>query len=239
MNDRADAERVVVVYPAQSRAANSSLCWNWFQPADQQRELGEPAIIAGITRSVLERYGLDTHRVYIAGLSAGGAMAAVVAHLYPELFAALAVHSGLAYQSASSATAAFAAMSRGGPRVMPRRVSEVTRAIGPIVPTIVFHGDRDSTVHPSNAEHIIAEASARAARLPGGALRALPAESITGGARVATRTQYINGAGAVQLEKWIVHGAGHAWFGGRAGGSYADPSAPDATGEMLRFFKAR
>ncbi len=210
MNQLADELGFVVVYPAQARTANLSRCWNWFWAQNQQRGAGEPSLIAGITQQVIARYQIDPARVYVAGLSAGGAMAAVMGATYPELFAAVGIHSGLPYASARDAVSALAAM-RG-------RRSEAAPL--PAVPTIVFHGDRDTTVHPRNGEYGLAP-------------QALHTETGEAGGRAYTRTVH---RGRPGLEHWLVHGAGHAWSGGNARASYTDPSGPDATREMLRFF---
>lgn len=211
MNELADEHGFIVVYPAQARTANFSRCWNWFGPRDQQRDAGEPSLIAGITRQVIERHHVDASRVYVAGLSAGGAMAAVMGATYPDLYAGVGVHSGLPYGSASDTASAMAAM-RG------RRGSSAPPL--PAVPTIVFHGDRDTTVHPSNGNYGIEAAK-------------LQSETGEAGGRAYTRTLH---RGRPLLEHWLVHGAGHAWCGGSAKASYSDPSGPDATREMLRFF---
>lgn len=210
MNRLADELGFIVVYPAQAQAANLSRCWNWFSPRNQQRDHGEPSLIAGITRQAIARYKVDARRVYVAGLSAGGAMAAVMGATYPDLYAAVGVHSGLPYASARDTLSALAAMRGQRTGVAPL----------PAVPTIVFHGDRDTTVHPRNGEYRIA---------------GLELESETGeaGGRAYTRTVH---RGRPSLEYWLVHGAGHSWSGGDARASYADPRGPDATREMLRFF---
>lgn len=214
MNELADELGFFVVYPAQSAMANVQRCWNWFKPVNQQRDAGEPAVIAGITRKVIARYNIDPRRVYVAGLSAGGTMAAIMAKTYPELFAGAGIHSGVAYGSASDAFSAAAAM-RG-------RDDGVAHELP--VPTIVFHGDEDGTVHPSNAERLIAR------------LKAAVVQTGRAAGRAYTRTllEAEDGAG---MEHWLVHGAGHAWSGGNASGSFADPLGPDATREMLRFFR--
>lgn len=210
MNEAADRLGFIAVYPAQARAANPARCWNWFSPRDQQRDSGEPALIAAITRHVIARHGADARRVYIAGLSAGGAMAAIMGATYPELFAAVAIHSGLPYGAARDAGSALAVMrgERAGP------------AAPPIVPTIVFHGDGDRTVHPRNGEL----APARGA------------PEIQAGEANGRRYTRIVHPGHPRREHWVVHGAGHAWSGGDRRGSYTDPSGPDATHEILRFF---
>ncbi|MGH8669645.1 MAG: extracellular catalytic domain type 1 short-chain-length polyhydroxyalkanoate depolymerase [Burkholderiales bacterium] len=210
MNQLADELGFIVAYPSQWRVANLSRCWNWFSPRNQQRDQGEPSLIAGITREVIARYGVDPRRVYVAGLSAGGAMAAVMGATYPDLYSAVGVHSGLPYASARDVASALAAM----------RGPVAQSAPLPQVPTIVFHGDRDTTVHPHNGRFGVDEAK-------------LQSETGEANGRAYTRSVH---RGRPTLEHWLVHGAGHAWSGGSPQGSYADPAGPDAAREMLRFF---
>ena len=228
MNAIAEAHGLLVAYPEQTGAHNAQSCWNWFRPGDQRRDVGEPAIIAGITRALIAEFDIDPARVYAAGLSAGGAMAAVMGEAYPELYAAIGVHSGLPYGSARDVVSAFAAMraEQGGHHPLPRLA-----AGGQAVRTIVFHGTADRTVHPSNAERIIAAARARAAE---GEVRHFEGCSLSG--RAYTRTIALTPDGAAAAELWLIEGAGHAWSGGQAAGSYTDPTGPDASAEMVRFF---
>jgi poly(hydroxyalkanoate) depolymerase family esterase len=238
MNLLAEEHGFLVVYPKQTSNANVSQCWNWFQGKDQRRDQGEPSLIAGITRKVIDEYRLDARHVYVAGLSAGGAMAAIMGTTYPDIYAAAGVHSGLAYAAARDVPSAFAAMrgegSKGARHALPREAT--TRA----VPTIVFHGDRDMTVHPKNGDHVIAQASAPSTEQnlgPGIEEQAgTTVENAKAGGRAYTRTTYRNAAGEPVIEHWVVHGAGHAWSGGSANGSFTDPKGPDASREMLRFF---
>lgn len=224
MNEAAEAHTCLVVYPAQTSAANMQKCWNWFSAADQERDAGEPSLIAGITRAVMRDYAVDPRRVHVAGLSAGGAAASVMGETYPDLYAAIGVHSGLACGAARDMPSAFAAMQRGGdhsPRLVTRRR---------VVPAIVFHGDRDTTVNPRNGEAVVAQA-AQAERL-----RTHTETGQVSGGYAWRRTLHTDTDGQTVAEHWVVSGAGHAWFGGSPAGSCTDPRGPDATGEMLRFF---
>jgi poly(hydroxyalkanoate) depolymerase family esterase len=238
MNELAEHESCFVLYPAQTPTANVSKCWNWFKPSDQQRERGEPSIIAGMTRQTIDTYRLDANRVYVAGLSAGGAMAVVMAMTYPDLYAAVGIHSGLPYAVACDLPTALSMMQPGGMSPAGRQNTETHGATRP-VPAIVFHGDRDTTVHRRNGDQVIAQcappSSGRAE--PEGAD---PSVTVQRG-RVAhgysyTRTTYHQHNGPAAAEHWLIHGAGHAWSGGSSNGSYTDPKGPDAAREMLRFF---
>jgi poly(hydroxyalkanoate) depolymerase family esterase len=229
MNFLAEEHGFIVAYPGQAAAANHSACWNWFDRKDQTRGEGEPCIIAGITRAIVAEYDIDPKRVYVAGLSAGGAMALIMSATYSELFAATGVHSGLPYGSATDLPSAFAAMSGNSiPAAMAQRK---TRPKGGRVRTIVFHGESDRTVHPSNAELIVAEARAG---FPGAAQETQHGRSA--GGRAYTRTSIRDVRGIVHVEHWAIEGLAHAWSGGRPEGSYTDPDGPDASREMLRFF---
>ena len=227
MNDLARKHDVLVLYPAQTRKANSTGCWNWYKEENQGREQGEAALLAAMTRDVMARYEVDPRRVYVAGLSAGGAMAAVLAATHPDLYAAVGIHSGLPVGAAHDLPSALAAM-KGHPLA---RTSN-TPAGGAVVPAIVFHGDNDNVVHPRNGERVVRDALAR------GALSdAAPVESGQApGGHAYSRRVHRDANGKPVLESWIVHGAGHAWSGGSHAGTYTDPRGPDASEAMLEFF---
>ncbi|RYE75725.1 MAG: PHB depolymerase family esterase, partial [Oxalobacteraceae bacterium] len=221
MNALAEEQGCLVVYPAQAKNANGSNCWNWFQANDQRRDRGEPSIIAAITQQVMRDYKVDPERVYVAGLSAGGAMAAILASEYPDLYKAAGVHSGLPTGAAQDVASAFAAMNSGAP---------LKARSGATVPVIVFHGDRDKTVHPQNGHHVLAH---HTGPRPGAAATE---KGKAPNGRSYTRAIHRNAGGKLMAEHWTVHGSGHAWSGGSKRGSYTDPQGPDASREMLRFF---
>ena len=223
MNFLAEEQNCFVVYPEQPSGANQAKCWNWFRTGDQQRGGGEPSLIAGITRQIMRDHAIDPKRVYVAGLSAGGAAAAIMGATYSDLYAAVGIHSGLACGAASDLPSAFVAMRQG-------KGSEAIAEAESPVPTIVFHGDRDTTVHPNNGDRIL-EQSAKATRPTTKVLRGRVPHG-----HAYTRTVLTDGAGRAISEHWNIHGAGHAWSGGSPAGSYTDPQGPDATKEMLRFF---
>ncbi len=222
MNTIAEERNFLVVYPGQVGSANMQKCWNWFNEGDQRRDEGEPSLIAGITRKIMAEYAVDPKRVFVAGLSAGGAAAAIMGSTYPDLYAAIGVHSGLACGAATDMPSAFNAMRQGAAGSASRQ-----RAL---VPTIVFHGDRDTTVSPRNGDAVAAQV-AGAAQLGSRA----EAGQVPGG-RSYTRTIRADADGRAAVEHWVLHGAPHAWAGGSPDGSYTDPQGPDASREMVRFF---
>lgn len=231
MNAVADQRSCLVAYPAQAATANASKCWNWFNTRDQQRGQGEPSLIAGITRQVMRDYAVDTRRVYVAGLSAGAAAAVIMGSTYPDLYSAIGVHSGLAHGAARDLTSALSVMQHGSPSL--RGIGRETAfPLRRIVPAIVFHGDRDTKVHPRNGEEVVAQLRAIATSDLG---RQVEHGQVPGG-HAYSRILHSDPDGEALLEHWVVHGAGHAWAGGSLAGSYTDPRGPDATREMLRFF---
>jgi poly(hydroxyalkanoate) depolymerase family esterase len=229
MNLIAEEQTCLVVYPAQPIEANAAKCWNWFRLSDQRRGQGEPSLIAGITHQIMRDYSVDPQRVYIGGLSAGGAAAAVMGATYPDLYAAIGVHSGLACGAAIDIPSAFAAMRQGESSASMSGDISAVLGHGWDVPTIVFHGDQDNTVHPRNGDHVIAQR--RTAKLQKKIHR-----SRAPGGHAYTRTIHTDASGRAMFEHWEIHGAGHAWSGGSSAGSYTDPRGPDAAREMLRFF---
>ena len=244
MNRLADEHGFVVVYPEQASHANASKCWNWFKPQDQARGAGEPSLIAGIVREVAQRHDADPRRIYVAGLSAGAAMAVVLGETYPEVFAGVGAHSGLPYGSAHDIPSAMAAMKGGrsgmpGLKNIPGAAGAPSRKAVQAVPLIVFHGDRDHTVQHTNGAHIEQQArDAHGAQAGGADLHVSTLSGVSSGGRRFSRTVYTDPEGQARIESWTLHGAGHAWSGGHASGSYTDGIGPDASAEMVRFFMA-
>ena len=221
MNALAEELGFLVAYPAQPAKANSGRCWNWFQPGDQIRGAGEPALIAGIVRTILRDHPADPARVYVAGLSAGGSAAHVIAGAYPDLFAAAGVHSGVPAGAAHNAASAFLAMRHGAPGDRP----------GAAVPTIIFHGAADGVVHPRNGRFVEARTLAAHPRLA-----RTEKTGRTPDGRAYRVTVHRGKDGKPRCAHWVIEEAGHAWSGGHPSGSYTDPAGPDASREMLRFF---
>ncbi len=230
MNIVAEEHGFLVAYPAQTSTANMQRCWNWFRTADQQREAGEPSLIAGITHDIMRSYAVDPRRIYIAGLSAGGAAAAIMGQTYPDLYAAIGVHSGLACGAAHDMQSALAAMKNGNSTAPTPKHGPLVRGAQRFVPAIVFHGDRDATVNPGNADEVIAQV-----RQVASLSRSIETGQVPGGLGY-TRSVYFTAGGDHVVEQWTIHGAGHAWSGGSSAGSFTLPRGPDATREMTRFF---
>jgi poly(hydroxyalkanoate) depolymerase family esterase len=227
MNALAEKHRLLVVYPAQTNAENTMSCWNWFRPQDQRRDAGEPAILAGLTRSIRDEFEIPHDQIFVAGLSAGGAMAAILGETYPDLYSGIGVHSGLAYGSANDVVSAFSAM-RGQATIAPQRNS--THGAAPRA--IIFHGSADTTVHPVNADRILARHSS------GNDQPSKSEHAASDGRRSYSKSVIESAKGATAVECWIIEGAQHAWSGGDAKGSYTDPQGPDASAAMVEFFLA-
>ncbi|MDB5989109.1 MAG: esterase, depolymerase family protein [Herbaspirillum sp.] len=239
MNEIAEKAGCFVVYPAQTKSANGYRCWNWFSAIDQQRNRGEASIIADITRTVIEAYGCDRRRIFVAGLSAGGAMAVIMGNRYPELYAAVGVHSGLPYGAARDLPSASAAMRRGADDMDARGHTDYADYAdhhGKTLPIIVFHGDLDKTVHPRNGEQIIEQALAHIVNTARKEQGDADGVSDEGSSPSYTREIYEDDTQRPMAELWTLHGVAHAWSGGSAGGSYTVTDGPDASKEMMRFF---
>lgn len=228
MNDLAEQHRLVVVYPQQSRGENAQSCWNWFSIGDQRRGRGEPEILAQMAGHLARAHGVPKGRIFAAGLSAGAAMAVILGQTHPDVFAAVGAHSGLPFGAAKDVAGAFAAMNgTGAPAPARRKYAAPT-------PAIVFHGSADRTVHPLNGERIAADTLAA-----GPDQTMVDKTTARSGGRSHTREITTTLEGHALVEHWVVEGLGHAWSGGRPGGSYTDPKGPDASAEMVRFFLAQ
>lgn len=240
MNQLAEREGFVVLYPAQSALANPRLCWNWFMPAHTTRGKGEAGAIAGLVEAIASERGVDRTRIYIAGLSAGGAMAAVMAACYPEVFAAVGVAAGLPFAAATDVDGALKAMSRGAApgSFGPEKVLKAMGAHKRVVPLVVVHGTADTRVVPANADQLAGQWAAAAGVTTGGGVvgpvevdYAAPSEG-----RPGKKAVWRDAAGTVVVERWLITGLGHAWPGGDAAGTHVDPLGPSATDAMWAFF---
>ena len=242
MNRLADQHGFLVLYPEQAASANAARCWNWFRAEDQVRQGGEPELIVGMVQAVVAEHGVDPQRIFVAGLSAGAAMAVILGETYPEWFAAVGAHSGLPYAAAHDIPSAMAAM-KGRPVMghahLPGTAHDPRRPATQAVPVIVFHGDRDHTVQPGNGAQIAEQAVRAHARKAGASGLTTVTEQGSSGTRRHTRTLHTDASGRPCVEVWTLHGAGHAWSGGDAAGSFTDRDGPNASVEMLRFFLAQ
>jgi poly(hydroxyalkanoate) depolymerase family esterase len=240
MNAKADAAGFLVAYPDEPTSANPERCFDWFLPADQARGAGEPALLAGIAGDVAGAFTVDPGRVFVAGISAGGAMAVVLGATYPDVFAAVAVHSGLEFQAATDAQSALAAAQSGGPdpKAQGDAAFAAMGAQSRVVPVIVLHGDADGTVNVANASQVVAQWSETDARA-GAAIGPASSEPGSAGGVSYTHTAYADPrGGAPLLELYVVHGLGHAWSGGSTAGTFTDPNGPDASALFWSFFAA-
>jgi poly(hydroxyalkanoate) depolymerase family esterase len=237
MNRLAEENSFLVVYPIQPAAGHPQKCWNWYEPAHQARGAGEPARIAALVQDLIGSERVDPARVYIAGVSAGGAMALTLAAQYPELFAAVGVHSAIAVGAASGVQEALLAM-RDGPAAGRAEAEVIVSAMGSrarLVPLILFHGAADQVVAVANAERLESQWVQAAARIAGAMqLERASSERQAGGRKINHRTTRLGTQTVV--ESWLVEGLGHAWSGGSTDGSYTDPAGPDASAEMMRSF---
>lgn len=221
MNTLAEEFGFLVLYPEQARKAHNHRCWNWYRTEDQGRGAGEPALIANMTRQIIKEQNIDPAKVYVSGLSAGGSAALILADAYPDIFAAVGVHSGLAVGAAHDANSVPRAMQFGA----------TGRRLTGQIPTIIFHGDADKVVSPRNGRFIAIRAVETYSNLD----KTEKTGRVAGG-RDFTRIVHRVGRGRSYAEQWVLHSAGHAWSGGHAAGSYTDPKGPDASREMVRFF---
>nr|WP_284502817.1 MULTISPECIES: PHB depolymerase family esterase [unclassified Caballeronia] len=235
MNAAAEEAGFIVVYPEQPESANLLRCWNWFIPSNQARDTGETAALAHLTNELVDRFNVDRARVYVAGLSAGGAMAINLAVTYPDLYAAAAIHSGLAFGVANEHLSALCAMNDGrGTICLPKREADVARTR--TLPLIVFHGDADDTVHPLNSEQIMEMSLSLNSQSTDTRVCTTTRAEYEAGRHAYTRDTWLDQSGSLLAERWVVHGLGHAWSGGHSSGSYTDYRGPDATTEIVRFF---
>ena len=249
MNEVAEANRFLIVYPEQSRLSNLMKCWRWFHPKHQSRDAGEPSILAAVVDQVLLTHNVDQDRIYVAGVSAGGAMAAILAATYPDIFAAVAVFAGAEFKAATSLSEGLAAMKQGGPDPLRQGQLAFEAMRGGLarkqrrrMPVIVFHGTADTRVSPLNAEQVIAQWGKTNACLAledaesGFALTEKVIDGRVPDGYAYQQHIYVEADGRLLMEKWIVHGLGHAWSGSPKPSRHGDPKGPNASAEIWRFF---
>ncbi|MBQ2261014.1 MAG: PHB depolymerase family esterase [Loktanella sp.] len=222
MNALAEEHGFIVVYPQQARGDNAQSCWNWFRRGDQRRGRGEPALLAALAQKLMTDFDVPRDHCFVAGLSAGAAMAVILGETYGDVFTAVGAHSGLPYASASDVPSAFAAMAGN------RQGSPASASTGRAVRSIVFHGTADTTVHPSNSGRIGVNTAT-------GQVIETTEHGVAAG-RSFSRKVTSQTNGTITAEHWLIEGLGHAWSGGQPGGSYTDPKGPDASAAMVRFF---
>jgi poly(hydroxyalkanoate) depolymerase family esterase len=249
MNEVAAFHRFLVVYPEQSLCANLLKCWNWFRPEHQSRDAGEPSILAAIVAQIRSTYSVDPDRLYVAGVSAGGAMASILAATYPDVFAGVAVFAGAEFKAATSTSEGFAAMKHGGPD--PARQGQIAfevmhggfaRTERRRMPVIVFHGTADKKVNWINADQTIAqwEKTNSCLAAEDGNIGFLLTEKVSDGkvsdGYAYKKYSYLESDSHLLMEKWLVEGLGHAWSGSPKPRKYGDPKGPNASAEIWRFF---
>ena len=247
MNQLAEQYGFIVVYPQQTPTYNRSVCWNWFTPSNQRRGRGEPASIAGIVQTMVQQtsqWRIDTSRIYVAGISAGAAMAVILGATYPDIFAAIGVHSGVEYQAATSLTRSLKAMQQGGPdpALQGQRALDAMERFSRRVPTIVFHGTDDPIISPINGDQIVQQWMQTDRLTSNGTYQAnfdRPSSTTAGqvaGGHAYTVFGWTDSTGEEVQVYWKVQGLGHAWSGGSANGSFTDPLGPNASLAMYQFF---
>jgi poly(hydroxyalkanoate) depolymerase family esterase len=249
MNLLAERHGFVVLYPQQAITSNYKRCWNWFLPLNQQREGGVPARIVGMVKSLQRtptRWRIDPTRIYVAGLSAGGSMAVILGATYPDVFAAIGVHSGLGYQAAMDVKSALQAMRRGGPdpQQAGHRAYVAMGDCARVVPTIVFQGTHDRTVAPMNGDQVVQQWMQTNHLASCGMYTAdfrtpthVASGQISNGYAYRVETWHARNGEAVQAY-WKIDGLGHGWSGGNSGGLHTDPRGPSASDAMYDFFMA-
>lgn len=225
----AEGAGAYVVYPEQNVLHNGNRCWNWFLEENQHRDRGEPRAILDVVESVLERYPIDRRRVYVAGLSAGGAMAAILAEQAPDLFSAVGIMAGVPLHASHDLATARAAMHGVTPHAHPFPLATAVGAGDYTrMRATIWTGASDRTVNPSNASELAKQFLA---------LFGMPdARAVRADAPDMTIERWYDPSGVARVEAVNVRGMGHAWSGGSFRGSHTHPSGPRASDAMMRFF---
>ncbi|AWH53533.1 PHB depolymerase esterase [Stenotrophomonas sp. ESTM1D_MKCIP4_1] len=238
-NDVADTEGFIVVYPRQNVTANPMRCWNFPLPVNQARGSGEPSILAGIVDEVKAGYAVDPRRVYVTGISAGGAMTATMLACYSDVFAAGAIHAGGMYKGATTVSGSAYALLAGSiysPDSNGRLAWQCSGSPKPRpLPVLVFHGSADSTVNPINGQQAVRQFlqtnDLADDGLDNDSVKYVPTSTyqgqVPGGRSYTVDTYAYNGR--VLAQHYVVQGMGHAWSGSQTGLPFTDAQGPDAT----------
>ena len=238
--EHAEKEGFLALLPEQPASANPKKCWNWYDPAHQSRGAGEPAIIAGLTEKIVADYRVDAERVHLAGISAGAAMASLVAVAYPEIYASIAMHSGLPWRAATDVAGALAVMAKGTDQTLPLGLAaaEAMGARRRSIPALIIQGGSDKVVNPANADGLARQWLVMNTEAIGARTGGMAGDEVAGETNGYHWKRVVFGDGPLTVEQLVVEELGHAWSGGSKSGTFTDERGPDAMAETVAFFAA-
>ena len=247
MNQLAEQYGFIALYPQQKRTSNQTLCWNWYKSSHQFRDRGEPALIAHMVQAISEntsQWTIDSSRVYVVGASAGAAMAVILGATYPDIFAAIGVHSGVEYQAVTNIIGGLKLVLGGGPDPVKQgqKAFEAMGSYKRMVPTIVFQGTRDRIVPPINGDQVVQQwMQTNHLASQGLYVADFKNPTTTTSGQVPEGLTYTvstweDHTGKEVQQYWKIDGLAHAWSGGNPAVSYTDPRGPNASEVMYQFF---